>query len=334
MQSDVTVSIIVKTLNEAANIERCIEGILSAVDGVSAEVIVADGGSRDETVTLAARYPVVVVQLKNFSERSCGIGPQLGFQHSVGRFILLLDADMVLHSSFLARALDFLDRNPDYAGVGGRLIECSGTGYEYEAAVWEEYPDDADVSWLDGGGLYRREAILKTGYLSNRNLHAYEEKELGLRLLDAGWKLRRMKEPAVDHFGHTMASHELLRKRWKSGYADACGESIRACFGKPYFLRMLLLHKAMVACLIYQLLLLLTVLMIPFSVTPFTVVMLLGVLGVIVQLIRKGSPRKVFLSFAYTNVFSIGLVRGMLKSQTDPRLPIDSVVLKAAGAVA
>ena len=45
---------------------------------------------------------------------------------------------------------------------------------------------------MNGGGLYRRSAIEQTGYLSDRNLHGYEEFDLGIRLRDAGWQLHRL----------------------------------------------------------------------------------------------------------------------------------------------
>jgi len=34
------------------------------------------------------------------------------------------------------------------------------------------------VDWLDMDSLYRRSAVEKTGYVSDRNLHSYEEFDL------------------------------------------------------------------------------------------------------------------------------------------------------------
>jgi hypothetical protein len=89
------------------------------------------------------------------------------------------------------------------------------------------------------GGLYRRAAFEKLGYLTNRNLHAHEEFELGIRLTSAGWHLRRLGVPAVKHYGHTDASFALLGRRWRSRYASGQGELLRQSWGQPHFVRVL-----------------------------------------------------------------------------------------------
>ncbi len=73
-----TVSVILKTLNEEARIGAAIESVLAALDGIGGEVIVADGGSRDRTLSIATGYPVRVVQLEPAIRPSWGPMPQLG----------------------------------------------------------------------------------------------------------------------------------------------------------------------------------------------------------------------------------------------------------------
>ena len=78
--------------------------MLAALEGIGGEVIVADGGSRDRTIAVAANYPVRVVQLEPAIRPSCGIGPQLGFQYSREPFICLMDGDMLLDPGLPARS--------------------------------------------------------------------------------------------------------------------------------------------------------------------------------------------------------------------------------------
>src|SRR4051812_12040542 len=100
-----TISVIIKTLNEEEHVAKAIGTSLAAIAPYGGEVIVADSGSRDRTTEIASRYPVTIVQLQNARERCCGIAPQLGFQHSRGDFIYLLDGDMELQADFVALAL-------------------------------------------------------------------------------------------------------------------------------------------------------------------------------------------------------------------------------------
>lgn len=233
------VSVIIKALNEQARIALAIESALAAVTTLGGEVVLADCCSTDSTVDIAAGYPIRIVQLMDPRERCCGIGPQLGYQHAGGEFLYLMDGDMQLEAGFLPVALAFLAQHPEVAGVGGRVIERNAASLEYRERQARECTEAhrmaGPVDRLDGGGLYRRVAINECGYLSDRNLHSYEEFDLGVRLRARGWKLWRLTPAAVSHQGHRIPALHLLWRRWVSGYACGAGELLRAALGRPWF---------------------------------------------------------------------------------------------------
>jgi glycosyltransferase involved in cell wall biosynthesis len=232
-----TVSVIIKALNEERHIQLAVQSALNGISHVGGEVILADSLSNDRTIALAIAHPIRVVQLTDPLERSCGIGPQLGYQHSCGEFIYIMDGDMQLVDGFLEAGIAILRARPDLAGVGGRLIELNTESLEYvqrESRI-AKFKDPVIVDRLDGGGLYRRSAIETVGYLSDRNLHSYEEYDLGTRLRAAGWKLLRVPQSAVSHFGHDQPPYELLRRRFRSRYIFGMGELIRGAIGQPRF---------------------------------------------------------------------------------------------------
>ncbi|MCV9966677.1 glycosyltransferase [Pararhizobium sp. BT-229] len=235
------VSIIIKTLNEAKRIAATIESALAGLPGGIGEVIIADSGSTDDTVAIASRYPVVIAQITPPAKPSCGIGPQLGFQYSTFDHICLLDGDMILDPEFLPEALGFLADNPDVAGVTGHVAEMQTANLEYARRVQRNAPENriGDIDRMNGGGLYRRSAIEEAGYISDRNLHGYEEFDLGVRLRSLNWRLHRLDRRFVSHFGHTSNSYRLLVRRWKSKYLFGTGELLRASLGKPYFRRLI-----------------------------------------------------------------------------------------------
>ncbi len=236
-----TISIIIKTLNEEKRIAATIESALAALDGRGGEVIVADSGSSDRTVEIASRYPVAIAQITPPALPSCGIGPQLGFQYSRGDYICLIDGDMLLDRGFLDEAVRFLADNPSVAGVTGHVEEMLVSNLEFARRVGRLAPENriGSIDRMNGGGLYRRSAIEAVGYFSDRNLHGYEEFDLGIRLRSAGWGLHRLDRRFVQHFGHTVNSYRLLIRRWKSKYLYGIGELLRASLGKPYFLQVL-----------------------------------------------------------------------------------------------
>ena len=229
------VSVVIKALNEESGIVATIESALRAVSKVGGEVVLADSCSNDRTVELAMKYPVRIVQLVNPSERCCGVGPQLGYQHSSGEFIYILDGDMQMLDGFLEEALEILQLRPDVAGVGGRVVELNTKSLEYVAREQRvaAHRHNGSVDRLDMGGLYRRAAIEAAGYFSDRNLHSYEEYDLGVRLRALGWKLWRVPIKSVTHFGHDAPPYLLLMRRWRTRYVCGLGELIRAAAGQP-----------------------------------------------------------------------------------------------------
>lgn len=229
------VSIIIKALNEEGNITRAIESSLAAIAKVGeGEVILADSLSIDQTVKLASRYPIHIVQLVDPADRCCGVGAELGYRIARGEYLYILDADMELNGDFLVAAVAALDNDIRLGGVGGRVEEMHIMNAEFRRRVEDDIFRFGEVDSLNMGGLYRKSAITPLGYMTNRNLHAYEEYELALRLRSAGWRLLRLDIPAIKHYGHTDTSFRLLWRRWHTRHAWAAGELLREVWGKPY----------------------------------------------------------------------------------------------------
>lgn len=331
-----TVSVIIKALNEEAHIAQAIESALDAVADLAGEVVLADSCSTDRTLAIASAYPIRIVQLRDASERSCGIGPQLGLQHSRGDYLYVMDGDMRLQPGFLQQALRFLAQHPEVAGVGGTLIEFNDTHLEYRErtlrmAHSEPHRVPGPVDRLDGGALYRRRAIAEVGYLSDRNLHSYEEFDLAARLRARRWKLWRLPVDAVSHQGHTTPALRLLWRRWRTRYACGSGELLRAAIGQPWCrlvlhdVRELRLYGAVLA--LWAALSLATWLPMPTPMRIFAMAtILLLPLAAVTQ--RKRSLRRAAYALLSWHVQAVGLVRGLLRARRPPQQPIASRILR------
>lgn len=231
-------SIIIKALNEERHIERAIESAIAAAAEVEGgcEIILADSLSVDNTIELARRYPIRILQLQNAEDRSCGAGGQIGWQGASGAFVYILDGDMELQRGFLPAAIEKLRNDPRLAGVAGLVREMvlNNHAFRNRAAKGDTSTPSETTICLSMGGLYRAECIREVGYFTNRSLQSFEEFELGIRLVSKGWSLMRLPIPAVRHFGPHGSSLALMRRRWRSGYAAGNGQLLRQCIGKPY----------------------------------------------------------------------------------------------------
>ena len=332
------VSVIIKALNEQKRIVACVESALTAVWAVGGEVVLADACSSDHTVALASNYPVRIVQLANPGERCCGAGPQLGFQYSVGEFVYILDGDMEMLLDFLPAALAFMKAHPDVAGVGGRVVEMNTRSLEYLARVERAtgHMEAGEVDRLDMGGLYRRAAVEQTGYLSDRNLHSYEEFNLAVRLRAKGWKLWRIDTDSVRHHGHDAPPYSLLMRRWRSRYICGLGEVVRAAWGEPH-LRLVLTgvrELRLYAAVLGWWVLLLSFLMAPL---PWALragaFALVAAAPVLLMAWRKRSVGKAVFSVVSWCFNTAGLVRGLMAPQRSASSPIDSIEIFTTGLV-
>lgn len=329
------VSVIIKTLNEEKRIAATIESALAALGETGGEVIIADSGSSDRTVEIASQYPVVIAQISPPARPSCGIGPQLGFQYSNGDHICLLDGDMLLDGDFLAVAVAFLADNPSVAGVTGHVQEMLTSNLEFSRRVKRNSPENriGSIDRMNGGGLYRRDAIAAVGYLSDRNLHGYEEFDLGIRLRSAGWGLHRLDRRFVQHFGHTVNSYRLLVRRWKSKYLFGIGELLRASVGRPYFFQLVReLPELKLWCLVYLWWALsFCVLLFSPSLTVGLGIVAAVLVGVIVLMsFRKGSLNMGLYTVVAWFFHAAALPVGFFRRRQKPEAPIESKLLGAA----
>lgn len=330
------VSVAIKTFNEERNIERCLDAALLALREIDLpwEIVVADSASTDRTVDLARAYPVTVVQLAQPEQRGCGAGVQLGFQHARGDLVLVLDADMELMLGFLPAAIARLQQDPGLGGVAGLNHDTTVTNAFDRRRVTSGSSSRvaSNPPWLSGGGLYRRDAILQCGgYAGNRNLKAWEEAELGLRLTHGGWRLERMSIPAVLHAAHAASTWALLRAHWRSGRAMAYGVFLRIAMRMPWWpkvLRLMLPHLLAIAVWLFAFALFIGIGVgrIPWSWMGLYLLVCLA--GFAVLCIKKRGVSLAILSVALWHYFGAALVLGWFQRTVSPTLPLPSKVLQ------
>lgn len=325
------VTVGIKALNEAENIAACLESALAALEPFEGEIILADSGSIDGTVEIASHYPIRILQLARREDGCCGAGAQLAYQQASGDYFYLLDGDMTLDAQMLRRGVAYLEAHADVAGVGGHVVERNLDGPEFQVRAHKARAFEGDVDRLDCGGLYRMTALKSVSYLADRNLHSFEEFDLGARLVAKGWKLARIDHPGVYHFGHRIDGYSLLWRRLRSGYAGGLGEILRAAIGQPHMAQILKrlrpLQMAIVvvgwwavlaACLLTG----------QFAASLGLFLLPLGFL-----MIRRRSLSLGLYSFATCNVLAIGLVTGFFRSRTAPAEPLLAREIPAAPVV-
>ena len=102
-------SIVIVTWNTRDLLDKCLEALPAAVEGLSVETWVVDNASSDGTVEMVRqRYPEVKV-IANEQNRGWAGGNNQALAQSEGRFLLLLNADTEPRPGSLATLVRFLE---------------------------------------------------------------------------------------------------------------------------------------------------------------------------------------------------------------------------------
>ncbi|MBC8337664.1 MAG: TIGR04283 family arsenosugar biosynthesis glycosyltransferase [Alphaproteobacteria bacterium] len=172
------ISVIIPTLNEAANLPGLI-GRLKREAG-SCEIIVADGGSADETLAVAKDLGVRAVS------SSPGRGRQLaaGAETSKGDVLLFLHADTVFPEGGLAAMEAALGEHPDAPGGNFRLLFDGKDGFSRWLEGFYARIRARGFYYGDSGQFVRRSVLDAIGGL--RPVALMEDLDLARRMEAAG----------------------------------------------------------------------------------------------------------------------------------------------------
>ncbi|MCX6116428.1 MAG: glycosyltransferase family A protein, partial [Proteobacteria bacterium] len=106
------ISVIITTKNESKNIENCLKSIQQQTFK-DFEIIVIDNNSTDDTKEISKRYTDKVFNLgpERSAQRNYGVSV------SSGRYVLYLDADMILENNILEDCKNIVANDPHITGV-------------------------------------------------------------------------------------------------------------------------------------------------------------------------------------------------------------------------
>ena len=118
-------SIIIVSFNARADLERCLESLQAAPPAVPHEILVVDNGSTDGSADAARRRPRVQVIPAGGNLGFARVN-NIGIRASSGHTILLLNSDTIVPPGAIDRLLAELDRHPEAAVAGPRLVDGAG----------------------------------------------------------------------------------------------------------------------------------------------------------------------------------------------------------------
>jgi GT2 family glycosyltransferase len=183
---------------------RCLRS-LRLLDGLMAEAIVVDDGSRPPAkgpalAALAADLPPPVRFIRNETSISTPAARNVLLREARTPWVLLLDDDaFVVSRESIEAALRVLETDDEVASVAFAQADVEGNPFPPAAQPAPvDYPCYVPA-FIGFGHLVRREAFLRVGGFRETLATNGEEKEVSLRLLDAGYRVVYLPDAVVAH---------------------------------------------------------------------------------------------------------------------------------------
>jgi len=204
-KSDVLLSIIIPFHNAERSLEHCLEA-LQGVANHEMEVILVDDASSGRSFTIASGFPYQYIRLEKRS------GPATarnrGAELAKGKFLLFLDADVVVHQDTLEKLLQTYERRPEIAAVSGIYSDRPVLPRWFqefkaieETSKYRSYSSDRYSSFDSHCASIRREVFSRLGGFDPRYKGAdTEDADLGYRLAAKNYINCINKEARVDHY--------------------------------------------------------------------------------------------------------------------------------------
>ena len=220
------VGIIILNWNGAALLRRYLPSVVAANSNDIADVVVADNGSTDESLSvLKQEFPDVRTLCfdKNYgyAEGYNRAIRELGYRYSV-----LLNSDVAATPEWIRPLYEYMEEHPEvaacqpkilsdadhtkfeYAGASGGFIDkhgypfCRGRIFDTVETDNGQYNDITDIFWATGAALtVRTEEYLAAGGLDKDFFAHMEEIDLCWRMQLAGYRVRIVPRSRVYHLG-------------------------------------------------------------------------------------------------------------------------------------
>ena len=212
--------------NTEAYLLRFLPGLLASVEGMDAEIIVADNGSTDASLEVMRRnFPDV--RLIPF-ETNYGFtgGYNRALSQIEAEYYVLINSDIEVPQGWLAPLVEWMDSHPrcgacgpkllafdkrdrfEYAGAAGGMLDrygypfCRGRVLQHIEKDEGQYDSPCDVLWISGACLMVRSSLWKQlGGLDERFFAHMEEIDLCWRIQLSGYKVTLVPSSYVYHIG-------------------------------------------------------------------------------------------------------------------------------------
>jgi len=213
-------SIIIVSYNSERYIKNCMESILAYKINYNHEIIIVDNNSSDSTRRIALSYIPKVTLIKNLKNIGFAGAINIGIRASKGKFLLILNPDIVLKEDTINKLLQFAHSEETFGVIAPKLLNPDGSLQESCRAFYSlktiilrrtilgkifpntdtlkkhlmndwDHNSTKDVDWVLGACFLLKREIIEhnVGYFDEDYKLYFEDVDICYRMKTAGYKV-------------------------------------------------------------------------------------------------------------------------------------------------
>jgi glycosyltransferase involved in cell wall biosynthesis len=191
---EIDVSVITPSLNMLSYLERCVASVADQ-EGVKAEHLVMDGGSRDGTAEWLAARPWLVSEVRRDNGMYEAINR--GFRRARGRILAHLNCDEQYLPGTLATVMRYFDTHPDVDVVYGDalIVRPDGSLIAYRKTVRPVWPVlSVPPARVTSDATFFRRKLIDDGLLYDDSYKDIADMVRVVRLVKEGYRLAHLRQ--------------------------------------------------------------------------------------------------------------------------------------------
>lgn len=220
-------SIVIINWNTRQLLSDCLNSVMAGIRGLDAEVFVVDNASTDGSAEMVAGEFPQVRLIRNATNLGFAAANNIALREAVGRHVLLLNSDTIVHGAVLPASVAWMDTHPSVGVMGPRILNADGSAQvsatafpslgmlalqtlgltriarfdSYRLTAWDRRETRA-VDVISGCAMVvRRAAMVDVGLLDESFFFFGEETDWCRRFAAAGWGVVFAPVGEITHFG-------------------------------------------------------------------------------------------------------------------------------------
>jgi GT2 family glycosyltransferase/glycogen synthase len=225
------IDIIIVNYNSTDFLLKCLESVYESIGDYSVTIRIQDNASSDQVHRISERFPTVNL-FRN--ERNIGFAAAVNqaLQNCASPYVILLNPDCYVLKGFFNDIISFMDRNPQVAIAGPRILDIDGSVqgsarsfptaltslFGRSSLLTRLFPDNpitranlltrrcngvhpVDVDWVSGACMIvRKKAIDAVGVFDERFFMYWEDADWCRRMGESGWKVVYFPKASLVHY--------------------------------------------------------------------------------------------------------------------------------------